>query len=239
MAMILVHGASHGAWAWHKVTPLLRASGIDVIALDLPGHGRDGTRWDDVTFTDLVAAVCAELDAQDEPSVLVAHSLAGAVASRAAELRPDAIRRLVYVAAVVPADGECAIEASADPADAPAIMAARRETPSSRFDELPFEALQGYLYNQCSVADVELARMMLVPLASRIILEPVRLSPEAFGRVPKAYVACTADHVIPHPRQAVLATRAGCEPVVTMGSDHSPFFSHPAELADVLVDLAR
>lgn len=36
----LVHGMSHGAWAWSELTPLLEGAGHRVIAIDLPGHGR-------------------------------------------------------------------------------------------------------------------------------------------------------------------------------------------------------
>src|SRR5947207_1789767 len=37
--VVLVHGAWHGAWCWKKVTPMLRAAGHDVYAVDLSGMG--------------------------------------------------------------------------------------------------------------------------------------------------------------------------------------------------------
>ena len=40
---ILIHGAWHGAWCWHKLIPLLEASGARVIAPDLPSMGDDTT----------------------------------------------------------------------------------------------------------------------------------------------------------------------------------------------------
>ena len=39
--VVLVHGAWHGAWCWAPVVDLLRAEGVDVVAVDLPGHGAD------------------------------------------------------------------------------------------------------------------------------------------------------------------------------------------------------
>ena len=40
---ILIHGAWHGAWCWHKLVPLLEAQGHRVIAPDLPSMGADPT----------------------------------------------------------------------------------------------------------------------------------------------------------------------------------------------------
>ncbi len=40
-ACVLVHGAWHGAWCWDMVAPHLAEAGLNVIAVELPGHGRD------------------------------------------------------------------------------------------------------------------------------------------------------------------------------------------------------
>jgi pimeloyl-ACP methyl ester carboxylesterase len=37
---VLVHGMSHGAWAWGLLTKRLERAGHRVLAVDLPGHGR-------------------------------------------------------------------------------------------------------------------------------------------------------------------------------------------------------
>jgi pimeloyl-ACP methyl ester carboxylesterase len=37
---VLVHGMSHGAWAWAEVQTHLERAGHRVVAVDLPGHGR-------------------------------------------------------------------------------------------------------------------------------------------------------------------------------------------------------
>ncbi|MFP8872901.1 MAG: alpha/beta fold hydrolase [Myxococcota bacterium] len=38
--VVPVHGAFHGAWCWTHVVSGLEARGIDVVAIDLPGHGQ-------------------------------------------------------------------------------------------------------------------------------------------------------------------------------------------------------
>ncbi len=46
---VLVHGAFHGGWCWHKIVARLEAEGHTVFAPDMPGHGIDKTPIADVT----------------------------------------------------------------------------------------------------------------------------------------------------------------------------------------------
>src|SRR5262249_11659973 len=82
---LLVHGAWHGAWCWYKIIPRLQAAGHKVIALDMPGHGRDWRPPGEITMQDYVDTITRALDAEAEPAVLVAHSRGGLVATHAAE----------------------------------------------------------------------------------------------------------------------------------------------------------
>ena len=98
---LLIHGACHGAGCWERVTPLLKAAGHSVVAPDLPGHGADTTRVSELSLKRYGEFV-SELAASNGPVVLVGHSMAGAVISRAAEAVPDQIERLVYLTAYLP-----------------------------------------------------------------------------------------------------------------------------------------
>src|SRR4249920_292329 len=94
-SVVLVHGAWHGAWCWEPVVDGLCARGIDVVAVDLPGHGEDRG-----TLTDLhgdAARVREVLDQLEAPVVLVGHSYGGAVITEAG-VHPN-VHQLVYVAA--------------------------------------------------------------------------------------------------------------------------------------------
>lgn len=46
---VLVHGASHGAWCWYKVTTLLEQSGHTVTPIDLASNGINKALADDIT----------------------------------------------------------------------------------------------------------------------------------------------------------------------------------------------
>ena len=104
---ILVHGAWHGAWCWYKVVPLLEARGHKVVAPDLPGHGKDTTKPEQVTLADYVNKVVSVANDQNGPVILVGHSMAGVVISQAAEvLGANKISALIYLDAFLPANGE-------------------------------------------------------------------------------------------------------------------------------------
>ena len=51
--IVLVHGAWADASAWDNTAPLLKARGYDVIAVNLPGHGKDNTSFADITLASI------------------------------------------------------------------------------------------------------------------------------------------------------------------------------------------
>ncbi|KAJ0097117.1 hypothetical protein Patl1_28782 [Pistacia atlantica] len=47
--IVLVHGASHGAWCWFKLVPLLKLAGHQVTTVDLGASGINPKQIDDIT----------------------------------------------------------------------------------------------------------------------------------------------------------------------------------------------
>src|ERR1700680_4689248 len=103
---LLVHGASGGAWCWHKLMPELERRGHRALAIDLPGHGEDKTPLAQVNLAAYAERVADTLKKLPEPAVLIGHSMGGMVISAAAELAPEWVRTLVYLCAYLPRDGE-------------------------------------------------------------------------------------------------------------------------------------
>jgi pimeloyl-ACP methyl ester carboxylesterase len=109
--IVIVHGAWGGGWAFKKVEALLRQKGFDVYRPQLTGQGDRvhlarpdiglNTHIDDVVNTILYE------DLRD--IVLVGHSYGGMVISGVADRVPDRIKRLVYLDAMVPNDGDSVI----------------------------------------------------------------------------------------------------------------------------------
>ena len=110
MKIHLVHGAWHGRWCWEKVTGKLEAQGYTVVARDLPGLGEDRTPAAEITLEKYTDAVCETLVTEDEPVLLVGHSMGGIVISQAAERLPDKIKALVYVSAYLLNNGQSILQ---------------------------------------------------------------------------------------------------------------------------------
>ena len=96
---ILIHGSWHSSWNWHWVIPILEMKGHQVIAIDLPGMGRDKTPIHEVRMQSTVQKICNLVDSLEGKVILVGHSKNGIMISQAAEYRPGKIEKLIYLAA--------------------------------------------------------------------------------------------------------------------------------------------
>lgn len=108
---LLLHGAMRGAWLWHKITPIMEQAGTNVIPYDLPGHGTRASERAGITMSRYINDVLSYIDRNDlRDLVLVGHSMSGIIISKIAEETPDRIKHLIYLAAVVPRDGDALID---------------------------------------------------------------------------------------------------------------------------------
>jgi pimeloyl-ACP methyl ester carboxylesterase len=223
---VLIHGAWHGAWCWHKLTPLLEASGARVIAPDLSS----------MESLDDCAARVSGIVEREPAVVLLGHSRGGAVASRVAELVPDAIRSLVYLSAyLLPEGGNVAEEARRDAGSlvVPNLVPVRRGLTCVIRDEV----LRETFYGECTDEDFRYARARLTPEPLRLLATPVRTTAGRFGRVPRAYIETLRDRAVTHAAQRRMQSVLPCDPVFTLDTDHSPFLSQPEALARILISI--
>jgi len=234
---VLVPGSWHGAWCWYKIIPLLQRDGNRAVALDLPGHGKDQTPINQITLDSYVGAVCKVLDQTPKGVVLVGHSRGGIVISQAAELRPDKVRRLVYLAAYLIPNGEAMLPSALS--DKGSLIGPNLDLNETEgWHMIKESAVRSALYGDCSDEDVELARSLLTPEANAPLATPLSLTERNFGRVPRAYIETLNDKGISNSLQRSLYSALPCEKVLSMNTSHSPFFSAPKELADHLLSLA-
>jgi pimeloyl-ACP methyl ester carboxylesterase len=94
----LIPGAGGSAWYWHRVVPLLIASGAEALAIDLPA---DDDTADLTTYADVVSDAVADVSGS---LVLVAQSMGAFTAPMAASRVPTA--SIVLVNPMVPRAGE-------------------------------------------------------------------------------------------------------------------------------------
>jgi pimeloyl-ACP methyl ester carboxylesterase len=232
----LIHGAWHGGWCWHKVVARLRKAGKQVQAPDLPSLGRDRTAVDDITLQRWTDSVCAHLDEEAGPVILVGHSRAGAVISQAAEARPQKVRTLVYLAAYLLADGESVAQKALQ--DERSLVTTNMiVAPDRKSCILRDTAIKDALYGDCPDEDVILAQALLAPEALAPLTTPIRTSAANYGRVPRIYIECRRDRAVSLSEQRRMYAATPCQAIISMDTDHSPFFSSPDELTAHLLAL--
>jgi pimeloyl-ACP methyl ester carboxylesterase len=231
---VFVHGAWHGAWCWNKVVPLLEGAGHRATALDLPGHGRDDTPIAQVTFEAYCNKVREVVEAQPEPVILVGHSMGGRVITQVAELRPDKIKALVYLAAILLKNGENTMPADPDTSET-FIQRSVTTSDDGTYQMLRKDAIKELLFHDCSDEDTDSAMALLTSRqASQPFTIPMRVTNENFGMIRKVYIECLEDKAVTPNQQKIMYTVTPCDTVISMNTSHSPFLSSPQELADHL-----
>jgi pimeloyl-ACP methyl ester carboxylesterase len=222
VSFALVHGAWHGAWCWEPLRDELTARGHRSLAVDLPCEDPSaGT-------SDYATVVVEALKSEDDDIVVVGHSLGAATVPLVAQRR--AVRSLVYLTPTLPKPGYSIAEALAEETTQGAALSPS-DGPLMRLESQQAISL---LYNRCP-PDVALwAANKLRPQGLKPLTEKSPL--ERFPSVPSTVILGTEDRLKADVglMQEVARRRLGVEPIVVV-SDHSPFLSMPAELADLLV----
>jgi pimeloyl-ACP methyl ester carboxylesterase len=104
--LFLIHGMWGGAWCWRHFRQHFEAAGFRCVAPTLPYHDADpraapDPRLGQIGLQDYAGALAAQIEAMDEPPVLVGHSMGGLLAQMLAAR--GLARALVLLAPAAPA----------------------------------------------------------------------------------------------------------------------------------------
>lgn len=180
MDIILIPGMWLEASSWDQVVPALEEAGHRTHALTLPGTesvdaDRSGIGWQD--HVDAVLEVVDSVVSGDGSVVLVGHSAGGMVAHAVADVRPDKIAHVVYVASEPHGDRE-GVTAS----DYPAVNGEIPLPDWSFFDEEMVVDLDDDLRATM--------RAGAIPWPERVTTDPIHLSDDRRFDVPATIIAC-------------------------------------------------
>jgi pimeloyl-ACP methyl ester carboxylesterase len=225
---ILVHGAWGGGWCWRDVGVELTSRDVNWTVLDLPSstHGANAN-----TFLADDAHEVIEIAKLAGPVVLVGHSYGGAVITEAADQIPN-LERLIYVAAFVPALDQSVSEANQEIPTRTLLDDAIEV--DGEFLRLQPDLAARALYQDCNE---EVSAWAVGQLTAQTVAS-FRSPRSSFDvEVPSYYVLCTDDQAVDPGLQELMAQR--CNEVAKIDSGHSPFFSQPAVLCDLLLSSAE
>ena len=219
--IVLVHGGNVDGSTWRGVYDRLNALGFNVTITQLPM----------TSVEDDVAAVQRNLDMQDGPVLLVAHSYGGVVITEAGN-DPD-VKGLVYVAAFQPDTGESGGELLASVSSE--FTADKLTVFDNGFylvNEDAFVALAG---NGLSEEDALFVARSQAGANTANLAHKVDAA--AWNDKPSWAAIATEDRLIAPELQRRMATRAGST-VVDIKTGHMLPMTNPDEVAEVIAQAA-
>lgn len=221
---VLIHGASSDSWYWHRVVPLLRARGHDVVAPDLPiGDDTAGL----TEYRDTVLDVIGDRSDRGD-LIVVAQSMGGFTAPLVCDRVP--VHLLVLVAAMVPASGESGAQWWVNTGYADAKR--EQDERDGRPPDAVFDPMTAF-FNDVppEVVEEAFARGEL-PQSDAPFQHPWPL--DGWPDVPTKFLLCREDRFFPADfMRRVVPARLGIVPD-EMDSGHLPALAHPDELVERL-----
>ncbi len=227
----LVHGGAHGGWCWELVVPELEQRGHRAVFPDLPieDPAAGARAWADV--------VAEALAGTDDDVVVVGHSLGGLAVPVVATLRP--VRHMVFLGAMVPVPGTVYLDYLATEPDAvtfaPATSLGEGVMPDSPPSGITWDEAFAGFYHDCPPDLARHAWERLRPQALTVFTEacPIGEWPD----VPATTVVMAEDRAVNPAWSRRVARERIRSGLVELPGSHSPFYSRPGQLADVLAAL--
>lgn len=222
---VIVHGAWGGSWAFKKVDSLLTAKGNLVYRPSLTGQGeRVHLATADVGLQTHINDVVNILLYEDLYDViLVGHSYGGMVITGVADSLPGRIRKLIYVDAFVPENGENAVTI--------------RGSAVSGFAKA---SVNGFLIPSWVPEGKQPPKD--VPHSYKTFTDKIVLKNPSRLKIPSSYILTVAkDSEAKHDDFASQAERAKTKgwPVFQLEADHNPQWSAPAAFVDLLLQIGK
>ena len=219
--VVLVHGAFADGSSYAKVIPLLEAKGLNVIAVQNPLS----------SLADDVAAAKRAIATQDGPVILVGHSWGGMVISEAGN--DPKVAALVYIAALVPDDGQSTNDVLKPYPPTPGLSAISADA-------------AGYL--TLTRAGIEDAFVPNLPKDERAIVYATqgpwnsaalgdKVASPAWKSKPSWYIVVD-DRMVPKEFELAMSRKIGAT-TTNLKAGHVPLLSKPKEVAAVILDAAN
>jgi pimeloyl-ACP methyl ester carboxylesterase len=230
--IVLVHGAWADGSSWNEVTARLLDDGYQV---RVPPNNLRGVASDAADVAGYLATITG-------PIVLVGHSYGGMVITNAARGNSQ-VRALVYVDALIPAEGDTLVGMTHAPSifaqDPANVLDFARYTgaPAGAADTYVKSSLYGEAFADRSVSRREVATLAATqrPLSTQVFNEPS--GPPAWSDIRSWAVVGTRDRIIPLGDQVSMAQRAGAQ-ITEVDAPHLPMLTDPRAVARVIARAA-
>ncbi|WP_027794837.1 alpha/beta fold hydrolase [Paraburkholderia acidipaludis] len=221
VSVVLAHGAWADGSSWSKVIGCLEAAGVEAIAAPLPL----------TSLGDDVAALGRAIGRAAGPVVLAGHAYAGAVIGAA---RAEAVRALVYVAALAPDEGETVADVFYRGETHP--LAPKLAPDRDGWIWLPHDAFASAFAQDATSQELAVLAAVQRPIAPACIGEAV--ARPLWRDVPAWFLVAGRDRMIDPATQHFMARRMNAN-VRSHDADHTPLVTAPDAVAQIILEAVR
>ena len=235
---VLVHGAWQAPYVWTTVKEQLEKAGQKVVVVELPAHGDDYTSSANVSIDVYRDKVISAIMSTKQKVILVGHSLGGVVVTAVAEQIPGKIKKLIYIGAFVPANGQSLLDLAGQDAQSllgPSLIPSadqltldvKHENITSIFCQDGSDAVKQLVLDNYRVEPA-------IPFTNKVTLTDAN-----FGSVDKYYIHTLQDHAIGIDNQNKMADAAHITKTFAVNTGHSPFLTQPTEVTKLLLTIGQ
>jgi pimeloyl-ACP methyl ester carboxylesterase len=220
--IVLVHGAFADGSSWSKVVAQLQAKDYNVVAVQNPL----------ISVTDDAAWARRAIDQMDGPVLLVGHSYGGMVISEAG--KDSKVAGLVYIAALVPEDGQ-------NVNDVNAVMPTTGAEREFRLSPEGFLSLTLKGINECFAQDISTEERKVlfatqVPWTASGTQEKVS---DPAWKTKRSWVIVAAQDGMINPELERSKARLINATTLELKSSHVPMISQPDKVTNFIISAAK
>jgi pimeloyl-ACP methyl ester carboxylesterase len=219
--IVLVHGAFADGSSYAKVIPLLEAQGFRVTAVQNPLS----------SLAEDVAAAKRAIAMQDGPVILVGHSWGGMSVSEAGN--DPRVVGLVYIAAIVPQDGQSANDVLKPYPPTPGL--GHMKPDSAGYLSLTRQGIEEDFVPDLPAAERALVYATQGPWNSAALTETV---PSPAWKTKPSWFIAVNDRILPADYELAIAKLIKAK-TTSLPSGHVPMLSRPKEVAAVIIAAAN
>jgi len=249
--IVIVPGSSHSSAHFVPLAKALSTAGFsNILNLTLPSTSTEtaaATSFDpDVEH---IRSAVIERVERGEDVAIIMHSYGGAPATEAVkglgrEEREKAgkkggVVRMIYVAAIVLAEGDSVVTNRYNPPTEPKNQEYLANTSLYTFKDGFSRILDGteWFYNDMTKAEALKWQAELVPQSVGVLQSPLTYS--AYLYIPSSFLLCTNDNALPFPSQERSVKGAGIKHTLTLDAGHSPYLSRVNEVVDFVIEAVQ
>jgi pimeloyl-ACP methyl ester carboxylesterase len=237
--LVLVHGGAHAADCWDLTIAELACQEpkLRVLAVDLPGRGRNPADLATITLTAWVDSVVADVeDAGFHDVVVVGHSMAGlTVPGVVTRLGASRVRELIMAAAFVPPQGLSVV----DVLRGPLAPLARLGVRINKSFAMPTAAARFAFCNGMPRDQRAFALARIYAESPRVIAEAVD-RPGLPDEVPRTWIMTLRDRALSSQQQlGCIEALGGVDTLISIDTCHDLMYSEPRWLAEILIERCR